>query len=520
SVFSVEIQRNADVEVLQEKIFAKKRYSERYKFDASELTLYLAQKKGETTWPADDDNLDALLQGDVDKKYMKMRPSWKLNKKELFGPSFTPGDEEIHVLVELPEAAPVGDGIAKEPPNKKQRLEGNRISYAGPLHRDEFAVPFDTIDAFRQIKEGFSRKEVIGHPLFLLYGPRQFGKTTIAYRIMDWIASDSSVADVKYVFFEMHESDVAEEGTFWGRLGQCIDEESACCDYASFRRLMVECTTHDRTQLCLIVDEMDHLFSNKELAAKFLSALRKWKAAPYFRGFLGIGSHELVHHHEIFRGDDKTSPFNIGNMIKMVPFSVEQMSAFFKLIEPRYEFSQSLQCGIMKYSSGAPGVFGSLIRFTVDNNKWTLEWHKWEPWFQVGAFSGYLTQYNNTYHRIQGDLRSLTELEWEALKYILEDNGSLTASTVEGYCGIAVRGDQQRRLVDPLLRMGIVVQGSSGELAIVSEMMCRVCVEALPEREIHQAANTDDPVLLLSVALGQVYPKTISNHLVRNRQAP
>ncbi|ETL41607.1 hypothetical protein L916_07459, partial [Phytophthora nicotianae] len=27
-----------------------------------------------------------------------------LNKKELFGPSFTPGDEEIHVLVELPEA--------------------------------------------------------------------------------------------------------------------------------------------------------------------------------------------------------------------------------------------------------------------------------------------------------------------------------------------------------------------------------------------------------------------------------
>ncbi|ETP39035.1 hypothetical protein F442_13478, partial [Phytophthora nicotianae P10297] len=97
SVFSVEIQSNADVEVLQEKIFAKKRYSERYKFDASELTLYLAQKKGETTWQADDDNLDALLQGDVDKKYMKMRPSWKLNKKELFGPSFTPGDEEIHV---------------------------------------------------------------------------------------------------------------------------------------------------------------------------------------------------------------------------------------------------------------------------------------------------------------------------------------------------------------------------------------------------------------------------------------
>ncbi|ETL94768.1 hypothetical protein L917_07341, partial [Phytophthora nicotianae] len=104
TVFPVKIASNAELSALQEKIFAKQRYSERYKFDASELTLYLARKKGETTWLADDDNLDALLQGDVDKKYMKMRPSWKLNKKELFGPSFTPGDEEIHVLVELPEA--------------------------------------------------------------------------------------------------------------------------------------------------------------------------------------------------------------------------------------------------------------------------------------------------------------------------------------------------------------------------------------------------------------------------------
>ncbi|KAL7688442.1 putative P-loop containing nucleoside triphosphate hydrolase [Plasmopara halstedii] len=391
-----------------------------------------------------------------------MLSSWILDE-DCFGKNFQPGRKEIHVLVELPE-------VAVEPPKKKQRLEGNRIAFAGPLHQDECAVPFDTIDAFRQIKEGLSRKEVIGHPLFLLYGPRQFGKTTISYRIMDWIA----------------------KGTFWNRLGRCIDNRNAGCDYDSFKQLVEDCATQDRKQLCLIVDEMDHLFSNKELAIKFLLALRKWKAASYFRGFLGIGSHELVHHHEIFRENDKTSPFNVGNMIKMAPFSVEQMSAFFKLIDPRYSFPQSLQCGIMKYSSGAPGVFGSLIRFTVDKDKWTLEWREWER--------------GSKWVHFPGDLRSLTELEWEALKYILEDNGSLTASTVEGYCGIAVRGDQQRRLVDPLLRMGI--------------MMCRVCVEALPEREIHQAANTDDPVLLLSVALGQVYPKTISNHLVRNRQAP
>ncbi|KAJ8542506.1 hypothetical protein ON010_g12308 [Phytophthora cinnamomi] len=391
---------------------------------------------------------------------------------------------------------------------RRKDLERISIPFAGPLHQDECAVPSDTIDAFRQIKEGFSRNEVIGHPLFLLYGPRQFGKTTIAYRIMDWIASDANVADVKCVFFEMHRSDVAAEGTFWNRLGACIEKRNACCDYDSLMHLVKDSTTQDRKQLWLIVGEMDNLFSNKELAIKFLLALRKWKVAPYFRGFPGVGSHELVRYHEIFRGDSDSSPFNVGNMIKMVQFSLKQMSAFFKLIEPRYGFSQSLQCGIMKYSSGAPGVFGSLIRFTVDNDKCILDWHEGEPRFKLGTFSGYLTQYNNTYHRIQGDLRSLTELEWEALKYIPEDNGNLTASNVKGYCGISVRGDQERRLVDPLLRMGIVVRGSSSEQAIVSDVMCRVCVEALLEWEIRQTTNSDDPVLLLSVAHRHVYPKT------------
>ncbi|ETI30206.1 hypothetical protein F443_22676, partial [Phytophthora nicotianae P1569] len=102
SVFSVDIQRNADVEALQEKIFAKKRYSERYKFDASELTLYLAQKKGETTWLADDDNLDALLQGGTSTEYEEMLSSWILDE-DCFGKDFQPGRKEIHVLVALPQ---------------------------------------------------------------------------------------------------------------------------------------------------------------------------------------------------------------------------------------------------------------------------------------------------------------------------------------------------------------------------------------------------------------------------------
>ncbi|TMW56837.1 hypothetical protein Poli38472_006847 [Pythium oligandrum] len=107
SVFPVKIARDAKVSALQKAIFDDQRYHERFSFPPSAFTLYLARKKeGENdVWLADDDNLDALLGGDVDKQFVKMRSSWKLNKKELFGTSFTPGEEEIHVLVELPEAA-------------------------------------------------------------------------------------------------------------------------------------------------------------------------------------------------------------------------------------------------------------------------------------------------------------------------------------------------------------------------------------------------------------------------------
>ncbi|ETP46309.1 hypothetical protein F442_07435 [Phytophthora nicotianae P10297] len=102
SVFSLEIERNADVEVLQEKI-AGILSTEQHTVPPKLLTLYMAGKKeGERTkWLSGGKNVDDLLQGDVDHTYQKMFSWWKLNKKELFGPSFTPADEEvIHVLVD------------------------------------------------------------------------------------------------------------------------------------------------------------------------------------------------------------------------------------------------------------------------------------------------------------------------------------------------------------------------------------------------------------------------------------
>ncbi|DBA03721.1 TPA: hypothetical protein N0F65_004138, partial [Lagenidium giganteum] len=88
------------VEELQQNIVS----TEQHTVPPRLLKLNLARKKEgkNDVWLADNANLDALLQGDVGAAHKKMRPSWKLNKKELFGPSFTLGDEEIHVLVERP----------------------------------------------------------------------------------------------------------------------------------------------------------------------------------------------------------------------------------------------------------------------------------------------------------------------------------------------------------------------------------------------------------------------------------
>ncbi|GMF65788.1 unnamed protein product [Phytophthora lilii] len=95
TVFSVKVKRDAKVEALQEAIFDKKRYKERYSFDASALTLYLAKK-----WLKHDYSVEELLQGKIDTGYKKMLSSWILDE-DYFGAEFEPGRKKIHVLVEL-----------------------------------------------------------------------------------------------------------------------------------------------------------------------------------------------------------------------------------------------------------------------------------------------------------------------------------------------------------------------------------------------------------------------------------
>ncbi|RLN06842.1 hypothetical protein BBJ28_00009404, partial [Nothophytophthora sp. Chile5] len=111
TVFPVKIARDAKVSALQKAIVnEKKDVNDRFKVDPSTLTLYLAKKNGK--WLKDDATVkDFLLGRHIDKQYKEMRPTWDLTKRGLLGPAFQPGEEEIQVLVELPEAAA---GVARK----------------------------------------------------------------------------------------------------------------------------------------------------------------------------------------------------------------------------------------------------------------------------------------------------------------------------------------------------------------------------------------------------------------------
>jgi hypothetical protein len=102
TVFSVKITRDAKVEALQ-KAIAEILSTDQHAVAPRLVTLYLAKKNG--VWLKSDPTLKPFLkQGRQtnDEYVVEMIPNWKLNKTEYFG-DFQFGEEDIHVLVELPE---------------------------------------------------------------------------------------------------------------------------------------------------------------------------------------------------------------------------------------------------------------------------------------------------------------------------------------------------------------------------------------------------------------------------------
>lgn len=85
----------------------------------------------------------------------------------------------------------------------------------------------------------------------------------------------------------------------------------------------------------------------------------------------------------------------------------------------------------------APGVFGLLVRFTIDEKKYSLEWGDWEIWFRMEAFSTYSLDNGFYYKQIESDLQKLSEADWDTLKFVLQNDGMMTINDIEKERGSA-----------------------------------------------------------------------------------
>ncbi|CAK4734191.1 unnamed protein product, partial [Aphanomyces euteiches] len=158
-MFSVKIAGDAKGEALQVAIFDKKRYKERYSFDASDLTLYLAKKNG--VWLKSDRILKPFLEKGRQENcdYAEMIPNWKLDDDGYFGNDFQPDDKEIHVLVELPTQVAAPSDVILSLPQTTLHRHPERLKRWGAINamirqKNQAANDVKTNEDEKQTKSG------------------------------------------------------------------------------------------------------------------------------------------------------------------------------------------------------------------------------------------------------------------------------------------------------------------------------------------------------------------------------
>ena len=97
-----------------------------------------------------------------------------------------------------------------EPQNKKSRTTIPEVAYQGPVPLNFYSVPMDTIDEYQRLQALLSStSENRPRPLSILYGPRQFGKTTIAHRLAEEIMQCETI---HVIFLHLKQFQVSSEG--------------------------------------------------------------------------------------------------------------------------------------------------------------------------------------------------------------------------------------------------------------------------------------------------------------------
>jgi hypothetical protein len=110
---------------------------------------------------------------------------------------------------------------SNEPQNKKSRTTIPEVVYQGPVPLNFYSIPMDTIYEYQRLQALLSRtSENRPRPLSILYGPRQFGKTTIAHRLAEEIMQ---CGNIHVIFLHLSKSHVCTEKSFWNALCQLLD---------------------------------------------------------------------------------------------------------------------------------------------------------------------------------------------------------------------------------------------------------------------------------------------------------
>lgn len=110
-----------------------------------------------------------------------------------------------------------------EPRNKKRAVPV-QVTCQGPVPKNFCCVPMDTIRAYKELLPEFQRlaNEVLC-PVYLLCGPRHFGKTTLALRLTDQI---NRIASVEVIFLSLSKLTIASACSFWDSIGRQIGVEA------------------------------------------------------------------------------------------------------------------------------------------------------------------------------------------------------------------------------------------------------------------------------------------------------
>ncbi|KAK1940782.1 hypothetical protein P3T76_007488 [Phytophthora citrophthora] len=281
SAFGVEIDDDKHVGELIEAIKGKKKNAFK-SADADKLHLFLAKRK-EGEW-LNGPGAAAVATDDL-VQFTPMDSTLKIGNDKYFGSNFHPGEGQVHVLVRVlvavSEHLRVHRNMARDenlPVAKRVKIAQVEVAYQGLVPNDFYSVPVETIATYQKLEMAFLSRSSFGR-ICLLYGPRQFGKKTIAHRLLALLAADPSIL---VIYCSLTPSIVETEEKFWLAFSSIVGETTK--SLFEFETMF----SRRKTRLWLAIDDMNTMLTNEKLSINSWTVCEGGNQVNTFWGFLEL----------------------------------------------------------------------------------------------------------------------------------------------------------------------------------------------------------------------------------------